>query len=82
MAGPVDEQPKGKVKLTECSNCGRSFAKDRIDTHTSICKNQKARQVFNTTLQRVQGTEAGELVKAGKYCTLCTACGVPSTHLI
>ena len=38
----------------------------RIKTHENICQNTKERKVFNVAEQRVQGTEAEDLIKSGK----------------
>ena len=64
------EAPTGDIKLVPCGICGRGFTKDRIKKHNSICAKQKPRKVYDITQKRVAGTDAGELVKAGKilYC--------------
>ena len=60
----------GTVKLAACDNCGRSFAEDRLDTHFNICVNQKERKPFNVARKRVEGTEAEDMLKAGKLFNL------------
>ena len=55
-----------KLNLKECSNCGRSFAADRIQAHQNACKHQKKRKVFDSTKMRVQGTEAEGFAKKKK----------------
>ncbi|XP_058811768.1 mucin-5AC isoform X2 [Topomyia yanbarensis] len=48
------------VGLTRCSICNRNFADERIAKHREICMKTKSkkRKVFDTTKQRVAGTEA------------------------
>lgn len=42
-----------------CRYCGRKFAQDRIDKHEDACATaSKKRRVFNSTKQRLAGTEA------------------------
>lgn len=60
--------PHAKVTTVPCDICGRSFATDRIDTHRSICAKQKPRKIFDISKQRIEGTDAADLVKAGRYC--------------
>ncbi|CAF0859646.1 unnamed protein product [Didymodactylos carnosus] len=53
--------------LYPCSICGRNFASDRIQAHQQACqKASKARKVFDSTKQRLQGTEAASYVKSTK----------------
>lgn len=51
-----------------CPNCGRGFASNRIQKHHTVCvKNQQQRRkVFDSTKQRVQGTEASKFFRPGK----------------
>ncbi|XP_059096347.1 ensconsin-like isoform X2 [Tigriopus californicus] len=51
--------------LVPCSNCGRSFADDRIAKHEEICTktSKKKRKTFDSTKKRVAGTEAEVYVK-------------------
>ena len=46
--------------LKPCSNCGRSFRVDRLSKHMTVCKKTTAkhRKVFDSTKNRLQGTEA------------------------
>ena len=48
--------------------CERTFAKDRIQKHIEVCQKTtaKARPVFDVVGNRIGGTEAGEMVAAGK----------------
>ena len=48
-----------------CPNCGRGFASNRIQKHHTVCvKNQqKRRKVFDTTKQRLKGTEAAKFFR-------------------
>merc|ERR1712241_1377020 len=62
--GDYPSKPNGD--LVKCSNCQRGFAQERIEKHIQICKNTKERQIYDIAQARVQGTEAGELHKAGK----------------
>ena len=66
----LDYPSKPNGELEKCSNCGRGFAKERIDKHIQICKNTKERQIYDIAQARVEGTEAGELYKAGKMIPL------------
>ena len=52
--------------LVACSNCGRKFLEERIETHVKICTSAKHREVYDIAQRRVVGTEAEELLKAGK----------------
>ena len=61
-----DYPSKPNGDLVKCSNCGRGFAKERIDKHIQICTNHKERKIYDIAQARVEGTEAGELYKAGK----------------
>ena len=61
-----DYPSKPNGELVKCSNCGRGFAKERIDKHIQICTNHKERKIYDIAQARVEGTEAGELYKAGK----------------
>ena len=56
--------PKPRDDLTECSNCGRNFAEDRIEKHEDIClkTSKKKRKTFDMTKKRVQGTDAESFV--------------------
>ncbi|UJR35632.1 hypothetical protein I4U23_028382 [Adineta vaga] len=46
-------------RLYPCSLCNRKFASDRIQQHEVACrKTQKQRRVFDSTKQRIEGTEA------------------------
>ena len=53
--------------LYPCSICNRSFASDRIQQHEAACsKASKQRRVFDSTKQRLEGTEAAAFVRKGK----------------
>ena len=56
------------TKLYISQVCSRSFAADRIAKHVVVCDqiNTKTRQPYDVAGMRVAGTEAEELVKAGK----------------
>ena len=60
------EENGSSENLVPCSNCNRKFAQERIEVHTKICTNSKHREVYDVAMARVAGTEAEELVKAGK----------------
>lgn len=49
--------------LVNCSLCNRHFAAERIDKHTVICQKtkSKARKVFDSSKQRLEGTEAASV---------------------
>ena len=57
--------PKPRDDLSQCKNCGRNFAEDRIEKHETICTKttQKKRKPFDMTKKRVQGTDAAPYVK-------------------
>ncbi len=47
--------------------CNRSFASDRIQKHEAACmKASKQRRVFDSTKQRLAGTEAASYVSKGR----------------
>ena len=49
----------GGAGLYPCSICNRTFASDRIQQHEEACrKANKQRRVFDSTKQRLQGSEA------------------------
>lgn len=53
--------------LYPCSICNRSFASDRIEQHEDACqKANKKRKAFDSTKQRLQGTEAASYYRKGK----------------
>ncbi|CAF0826318.1 unnamed protein product [Rotaria sordida] len=57
----------GSGGLYPCSMCNRTFASDRIQQHEVACmKAQKQRRVFDSTKQRLQGTEAASYYRKGK----------------
>ena len=57
----------GVTGLYPCSICNRSFASDRIQQHEEACKkSSKERRVFDSTKQRLQGTEAASYFRKGK----------------
>ncbi|CAF0822381.1 unnamed protein product [Rotaria sp. Silwood1] len=57
----------GGAGLYPCSICNRSFASDRIQQHQEACsKANKQRRVFDSTKQRLQGTEAAAYFRKGK----------------
>lgn len=57
----------GVTGLYPCSICNRSFANDRIEQHEEACKRaNKQRRVFDSTKQRLQGTEAATYFRKGK----------------
>jgi len=57
----------GVTGLYPCSICNRSFASDRIQQHQEACKKaNKERRVFDSTKQRLQGTEAAAYFRKGK----------------
>ena len=47
MAEDIPESGDSKANLVPCSNCGRTFLDDRIETHKNICTNHKNREVSN-----------------------------------
>ena len=43
---PLDEGSGGsEANLVPCSNCGRKFAEERVETHKKICISHPERQV-------------------------------------
>lgn len=52
--------PKPRDDLTQCANCGRNFAEDRIEKHQEICikTSKKKRKTFDMTKKRLEGTDA------------------------
>lgn len=57
----------GSAGLYPCSVCNRTFASDRIQHHEAACmKASKQRRVFDSTKQRLTGTEAASYFRKGK----------------
>ncbi|CAF2918409.1 unnamed protein product [Rotaria sp. Silwood2] len=57
----------GGAGLYQFSTCNRQFARDRIEQHEEACrKASKQRRVFDSTKQRLQGTEAATYFRKGK----------------
>ena len=57
----------GATGLYPCSICNRTFASDRIQKHEAACvKASKQRRVFDSTKQRLEGTEAVAYFRKGK----------------
>jgi hypothetical protein len=53
--------------LYPCSVCNRTFASDRIQQHESACRvANKKRRTFDSTKQRLQGTEAASFFRKNK----------------
>ncbi len=47
--------------------CGRTFVSERLATHVAACQAaSKERPVFDVAMARIAGTEAAELVQAGR----------------
>ena len=56
----------GGAGLYPCSICNRRFASDRIEHHEEACKKaHKQRRTFDSTKQRLQGTEAAAFYRKG-----------------
>lgn len=54
----------GNSGLYPCSICHRTFASDRIQQHEMACsKANKQRRVFDSTKQRLEGTEAASFFR-------------------
>ena len=57
----------GASGLYPCSICNRTFASDRIQKHEAACVTaSKQRRVFDSTKQRLEGTEAVAYFRKGK----------------
>ncbi|CAF0845417.1 unnamed protein product [Adineta ricciae] len=66
MAPPFETGSSSSAGLYPCSICNRTFASDRIQQHEDACKRaHKQRKVFDSTKQRVQGTEAAAFFRKG-----------------
>ncbi|UJR10266.1 hypothetical protein I4U23_014474 [Adineta vaga] len=64
---PFENSSSSAAGLYPCSICNRSFASDRIQQHEEACKRaHKQRKVFDSTKQRIQGTEAASYFRKGK----------------
>jgi hypothetical protein len=63
-----EEEPSGDIDMSECPDCGRSFATDRLEKHMKICKKVfgTKRKAFDVTAMRVEGTDAAQFVKKQK----------------
>ncbi|KAJ3416819.1 hypothetical protein HDV05_008404 [Chytridiales sp. JEL 0842] len=46
-----------QIDLIPCSQCGRKFAKDRLQKHEDICGNTRNRKTFDPKKMRWKGTE-------------------------
>lgn len=65
--GPPPFETGSTGGLYPCSICNRTFASDRIQQHEDACKrSHKQRKVFDSTKQRVQGTEAAAFLRKTK----------------
>lgn len=63
----ANSSSSGVTGLYPCSVCNRNFASDRIQKHEEACKiANKQRRVFDSTKQRIQGTEAASYFRKGK----------------
>jgi hypothetical protein len=63
----TNSSSSGVTGLYPCSICNRNFASDRIQQHEQACKNaHKQRRTFDSTKQRLQGTEAAAYYRKGK----------------
>jgi hypothetical protein len=59
--------PSGTAGLYPCSICHRKFASDRIQQHETACViASKQRRKFDSTKQRLEGTEAAAYFRKGK----------------
>ena len=66
MAPPFETGSSSSGGLYPCSICNRTFASDRIQQHEDACKRaHKQRKVFDSTKQRIQGTEAAAYFRKG-----------------
>lgn len=64
---PFASSSSSAAGLYPCSVCNRKFASDRLEHHEEACrKANKQRRVFDSTKQRLQGTEAASYVRKGK----------------
>uniref|UniRef100_A0A8D8QK99 Zinc finger C2HC domain-containing protein 1C n=1 Tax=Cacopsylla melanoneura TaxID=428564 RepID=A0A8D8QK99_9HEMI len=57
---PIRMAPPTDPNMAQCKQCGRNFAKDRIEAHERICSKtaKKKRKVFDPVKHRLKGTEA------------------------
>ncbi|CAF1146054.1 unnamed protein product [Adineta steineri] len=63
---PFDSGSSGTSGLYPCSICNRKFASERIQQHEDACKiANKQRRTFDSTKQRIQGTEAAAFFRKG-----------------
>ena len=62
-----------QANMSQCSNCGRKFAQDRIATHQRICKNINSKSARGSRSQPQQ--QAPELVRPRSFTSLfCLGC--------
>lgn len=67
VAAYANNGSSGSGGLYPCSVCNRTFTSDRIEQHEAACaKSNKQRRVFDSTKQRIQGTEAASFFRKGK----------------
>jgi len=67
MTAPLEEKGDSGP-LVACKVCSRNFAADRISVHVAVCEKTtaKSRGVYDVAKARVAGTEAEELIAAGR----------------
>jgi len=67
MTAPLEEKGDSGP-LVACKVCSRNFASDRISVHLAVCEKTtaKSRGVYDVAKARVAGTEAEELIAAGR----------------
>jgi len=67
MTAPLEEHAE-TGPLIPCKVCNRTFLQDRISKHAEVCHKATAKQrpVYDIVGARVGGTDAGEMVAAGK----------------
>lgn len=66
---PIRMAPPTDPNMAQCKQCGRNFAKDRIEAHQRICSKtaKKKRKVFDPVKHRLKGTEAESYLTKAKY---------------
>jgi len=61
--GPKIPEEGSTDNRVPCRFCGRKFVADRVDVHERICGRVKKRPTFNSSKQRVAGTEMEAFVR-------------------
>ncbi|XP_046988437.1 uncharacterized protein LOC124594124 [Schistocerca americana] len=62
----TEAEPPAQVFLLPCAVCGRTFRPESLQKHSKVCERNatKKRKIFDSSKQRIQGTELAEFLPA------------------